>query len=64
VNGVILVDERGVPFDRPEPPAPDADIETKIAYIRAVHAYNEKVTASANASFDKALRNSLKEQTL
>jgi hypothetical protein len=52
----ILTDDRGVPFARPEAPAADADIETKIAYMRAKCAYNDAVTACGSRAFAHGLR--------
>lgn len=57
----ILTDERGVPFERPEVPAHDAPIEERIAYIRAVHAYNDKVTDCANKAFARTFSKSVRE---
>ena len=55
----ILTNDKGVPFDRPEPPAQNATIEEKLAYIRKVHAFNDAVTDSANRAFDLKLRTTL-----
>jgi hypothetical protein len=47
----ILTNSHGVPFEKPEPPAPDADIEEKIAYLRARSTYNDAIANCANAAF-------------
>lgn len=53
---MILTDSQGKPFSKPEAPPEGADVETKIAYIRAVHAWRDQVTACANHAFDEAFR--------
>ena len=57
----ILTDAHGRPFARPEIPERDAPIEERIAYIRAVHEYNDKVTDSANKAFARAFGKSARE---
>lgn len=57
---VILTDGDGRPFERPESPAPDAPIEERIAYIRAVHRFNDAVTDCANKAFSKAFSERLR----
>lgn len=47
----ILTDARGVPFERPEKPAPGAPIDQVIAYLRALAAYNDAVCDCGNRSF-------------
>jgi len=54
MNRTILTDGTGRPFARPEKPAAGAAIAEKIAYLRAVHAYNDRVADCANAAFTKA----------
>jgi hypothetical protein len=49
----ILTDANGRPIERPVSPGKNAPIEEKIAFIRAIHAYNDKVTDIANGAFDK-----------
>lgn len=56
----ILTDENGVPFEKPEPPGPDASIEEKIAFIRATHEYNDRVADCANAAFADQFRESMR----
>jgi hypothetical protein len=57
----ILTDGRGRPIERPESPAPGATLEDCLAYIRAVHAYNDQVADLANGAFDVAFRRSMKK---
>lgn len=53
---MILTDERGVPFTRPDPPSAGATIDEKIAHMRAVHAHNDRVADCANKAFARAFR--------
>ena len=46
---VILTDARGRPFERPRP----QDHTSFAAYVRAHHAYRDKITAAANEAFDR-----------
>lgn len=57
----ILTDANGRPFERPEAPPEGAPIEETIAWIRAVHAYNDAVTDAGNRAFDEQFRKSLRE---
>lgn len=50
----ILTDARGVPFARPEKPAPDAPIDQVVAYLRALATYNDAVSDCGNRSFARA----------
>ena len=59
-SGAIFTNAKGVPVERPENPGKDAHIDDKIAFMRAVWAYNDRVTDLANASFDVAFRKALK----
>ena len=63
----ILTDGNGRPFEKPLPPADDAPIEEKIAWIRATHDYNDRVTDCANQAFadafSKAIRKPKREDT-
>lgn len=43
----------GTPYQRPEKPEPDADIEVKIAYMRALAAYHDEISNDANREFAK-----------
>ncbi len=54
-DGTIFVDAKGRPFERPTKPAPGADIETVIAYVRAVHEYNTRCRSCGNLA-SKAIR--------
>lgn len=51
----ILTDGNGRPFEHPDPAT-----MPKIAYIRAVHAYNDAVTDCANRAFAKGFRLAIK----
>jgi len=59
-SGAIFTDARGVPVDRPEPVALDAPIDERIAHMRAVNAYNDRVAGMANLSFAEAFRREIK----
>ena len=50
----------GTPIEKPEPPGEDADIESKIAWIRAFHAYNDEIADVANRAFADGFRKALK----
>jgi hypothetical protein len=51
----IVHTDNGKPvFAMPEKPDATADIETKIAYMRAKHAYNDAVAAAANRTSPKS----------
>ncbi len=58
---MILTDANGRPFEAPTPPAPDAPIEEKIAWLRASSAYNDKVAALAHRTFDTTFRKTLRK---
>ncbi len=58
-RNAILTDSRGRPFQRPVPPRSSATM-SKIAYVRAVHTYNDAVTDWANRAFDQGFRRALK----
>jgi len=47
----IFTDAKGRPFERPERPADDAGIEERIAWMRAMYAYNDAVTDCASRAF-------------
>jgi hypothetical protein len=51
---VILTDAKGRPFEKPEPPLPDAPIEDKIAYLRAYAAWSDAVARCAGRAFARA----------
>ncbi len=55
-SGAIFTDAKGRPIERPECPGKDASTDEKIAHMRAVYAYNDRVTDMANASFASAFR--------
>lgn len=58
----IYTDAQGRPFDQPEPPARDASIEDKIAYLRARAAWSDAITDCANTAFDKQLKRSMSDE--
>ena len=60
-SGAIFTDAKGVPVDRPECPGKDAPLEERLAHMRAVWAYNDRVTEMANASFDRAFRKAVNQ---
>mgnify|MGYP001577782370 CR=1 FL=1 len=53
---MILTDGNGRPFAPIDPPAPDAPIEEKIAYLRAVAARNDAIATTANRAFTRAFK--------
>ena len=57
---MILTDASGRPFEKPEPPAPNAPIEEKIAWLRADAAYRDAVANAANTAFEKRFRKALR----
>lgn len=57
---VIVTRADGTPIERPVLKQ-NANAEDRAAHMRAVHAYNDEVTDSANSSFDKAFRKAMKE---
>lgn len=57
----ILTDANGRPFERPEAPPKGAPIKETIAWIRAVHAYNDTITDAGNRAFDEQFRKSLQK---
>lgn len=59
---MILVDAHGRPFAKPEPPALDAPIEAKIAWLRADAAYRDAVAACAGKAFAGAFNRSLRRR--
>lgn len=54
-------DGRPIPGHPGEPPPLDADIEVKIAWVRARNAYFARVTDVANAAFADSFRKAMKE---
>ena len=55
---VILTDGHGRPLDRPEP----EQFDSTLAFIRALHAYNDRVTDLANSSFAEAFSAALRQK--
>jgi hypothetical protein len=55
MRNVILTDENGVPIDRPC----RADFASDLEFIRAFHAYRDRVASVANRAFDDAFRKAL-----
>ena len=60
-SGAIFTDAKGVPVERPECPGKDATTDERLAHMRAVWAYNDRVTDMANASFASAFTQALKD---
>ncbi len=58
-SGAIFTDAEGRPIERPESPGKHAPLEDRLAHMRAVWAYNDRVTDIANASFDRAFGKAL-----
>ncbi len=52
----FLPTRKGTPLSGPEKPAADADIEVKIAYMRAVAEYNDRVQSCGSEAFARAFR--------
>ena len=57
----ILTDGNGRPFDKPDPPTKGAPIQETIAWIRAMHEYNDRVTDCANRAFTDAFSKELEK---
>lgn len=57
---MILTDGHGRPLAKPIAPAPDAPPREFTAYLRALHTYNDRVAACANAAFDAQLRKAIR----
>jgi hypothetical protein len=53
---MILTDDRSRPIIPPQRDAFPAGLEGSIAFVRAVHAYNDRVAAVANEAFAKAFQ--------
>lgn len=49
---MILTDDRGRPLERPRP----EQFPTAADFVRAVHAFNDRVASCANQSFERVLR--------
>lgn len=47
----IMTDANGRPFECPESPGANADIEAKIAYLRAYAKFRDRVADCANRAF-------------
>ena len=63
-SNVIFTDGSGRPIDRPEPPKPcpyagEVTLEEKLAFIQAVHAYNNRVTSLGSETFARAFTKAL-----
>jgi hypothetical protein len=52
----ILTDDRGRPLDKPV----RSDFTSDVEYVRAFHAWRDKVTSTANAAFDAAFRKTMR----
>lgn len=55
---MILTDANGRPIERPERPAEGAPMSEVIVWMRAVYAYNDRVSDTANAAFADEFRRS------
>lgn len=53
---MILTDAKGRPIPRPEPPPVSAGVDERVAYVRAMAAYNDRVADIANLAFYTAFR--------
>lgn len=60
VMGMILTDEKGRPFERPVREDFELGIEGDIEFMRACHAYKDRVSECANQSFTEGFRAELK----
>lgn len=52
----LLTDAKGRPLPVPQPPSKGASTPEHINYLRAVHAYNDRVTDIGNEAFNAAFR--------
>lgn len=50
---MILTDDKGRPIPEIDPPAPDASIDEKIAYLHATAARNDRIASLANVAFGR-----------
>lgn len=57
----IFTDSNGRPIECPEAPAPGADIEARIAYMRAKCAYNDAIASRASAAFAAAFSKAVRK---
>lgn len=55
-RATIITDARGRPIDKPV----RSDFASDVEFIRAFHAWRDKVTATANAAFDDAFRKAMR----
>lgn len=60
LDALILVDESGRPIPKPAPPPEVATIEERIAYMRAMNYYRDRVTDIANRAFADAFRKGIR----
>lgn len=60
MDDAILTDEHGRPISRPEKPPEGASIDERMAYVRALHAYNDRATDVANRAFDATFRRAVR----
>lgn len=58
-SGRIFLDEDGNEIERPRAPSEGASIEDKIAHMRAVWAYNDRVRDIGSRAFADQFRKSL-----
>lgn len=57
-RAVIITDARGRPIDKPV----RADFASDVEFIRAFHAWRDKITKSANEAFDDAFRKAMRRR--
>lgn len=56
----IFTDAGGRPIERPARPGPHASPAERLAYMRALAAYNDRIADTANQAFDRAFREALR----
>lgn len=56
----ILTTSAGEPIPRPERSDYEPGLEGDIAWMRAIHSYNDRVTDAANLAFDAAFRKAMR----
>jgi hypothetical protein len=49
---MILINHAGIPFERPV----RESFASAVEYVRALYAYNDRVTDAANRAFDESFR--------
>ncbi len=59
---VIFTRNDGTPFERPTPPPKDCSLAESLAYMRAVHAFNDAITDEANKAFAQAFKQEVNDE--